>query len=357
MKYILSCLAAVAALMLLCRPVVVSAAVSAALNSCLEVMIPSLFAFTVLSVYLQNSGLYRVALKPLTVPLSYLLRLDEELCAVFVLGNIGGYPVGARLISELVRQKRLTRRDGGRMLCFCYGSGPSFVISIVGERVFGSAVAGGVIFAACFLSSLIIGLFVCRCEERIQLTSAYAEPDLSSGCFVGAVLSAARVMFTVCAMIVGFSVVTAAMDITGLAEFAEMLLARFGAGHSSACILPSLLEISRIQTLLPDRGYIAPLCGALLSMGGICVLLQISAVVSGTLPLKPFLLSRLPAMCLSALFSCAAIPWCSQRTVSVPVSGELNMQPFSVNAGMSVCVMVMCGILLATDKSKKKSRS
>lgn len=350
MKYILSCAAAAAALLILTHPAAVGEAVGAAVSSCLEVMIPSLFAFTVLAVYLQGSGLYRLALKPLTKPLSKLMRLDEELCAVFILGNIGGYPVGARLISELVRQGRLSRDDGGRMLCFCYGSGPSFVISIVGLRVFGSAAAGAVIFGACLLSSLVIGVIICRRGERIRLTSAGERYDLSSGCFVSSVMSAARVMYTVCAMIVGFSVVTAAADVTGLSDGAARLFEQAGAGTSSEHILPSLLEISRIKSLFPEHGFIAPLCGALLSLGGVCVLLQISAVTAGAVPLKQFLLSRLPAMALSALFSCAAIPWCGRAAEHIPTSGDLQVQMFSVNAAMSVCVMVMCGILLAGSR-------
>lgn len=357
MKYILSCVSLLAALMILMYPAEVGGAVGAAVSSCLEVMIPSLFGFTVLSVYLQSSGLYRVALKPLTVPLSRLMRLDEELCAVFVLGNIGGYPVGARLISELVRQGRLSRDDGGRMLCFCYGSGPSFVISIVGQRVFGSAAAGAVIFVACFLSSLTIGCIISRCGRRMNLKPADERYDLSSGCFVSAVMSAAKVMYTVCAMIVAFSVVTAAADITGLSELAKGAFEQIGAGASSRSILPSLLEISGIKGIFPSGGFAVPLCGALLAFGGVCVILQISAVTAGAVPLRGFLLSRLPAAALTALLSCAAIPWCGREEAYMPTSGTLQAQIFSVNAGMSVCVMVMCGILLATEKRYKKSRS
>ncbi len=357
MKYILSCVSLLAALMILMYPADIGGAVGAAVSSCLEVMIPSLFGFTVLSVYLQSSGLYRVALKPLTVPFSRLMRLDEELCAVFILSNIGGYPVGARLISELVRQSRLSRDDAGRMLCFCYGSGPSFVISIVGQRVFGDAAAGAVIFAACFLSSLIIGCIVSCCGRRMILKPADERYDLSSGCFVSAVMAAAKVMYTVCAMIVGFSVVTAAADIIGLTELSEAVSERLGAGASAGHILPSLLEISRIQGIFPSSEFAAPLCGALLAFGGVCVILQISAVTAGSVPLRGFLLSRLPAATLTALLSCAAIPWCGREEAYTPTSGTLQAQMFSVNAGMSVCVMAMCGILLATEKRKKKSHS
>ncbi len=349
MKYIIACTAAAAALLILMNPAAVGGAVGAAVNCCLEVMIPSLFAFTVLAVYLQSSGLYRVVLKPFTLPLSKLLRLDEELCAVLVLGNIGGYPVGARLITELVKQGRLSQKDGGRMLCFCYGSGPSFVVSIVGLRVFGSAAAGGVIFAGCFAASLIIAAVVCRSGEPVHLRTTEVEYNLTGSCFVSSVLAAAKVMYTVCAMIVGFSVVTAAADITGLSELAAELFEQLGFGGNAQHILPSLLEISRVQQISSCSWFAAPLCGGLLAFGGVCVLLQIAAVTEGIVPMKPFVLSRIPAVLLSSAFSCAVVPWCGKTLQEyIPTSGDVTSQVFSVNAGMSVCVLVMCGILLST---------
>ena len=163
MKYIISVATVLAAALLLINSAAVSEAVGSAVAMCLDVMIPSLFAFTVLSVYLQNSGLAETALKPLTKPLSKLLRLPEELCAVFILGNIGGYPVGVKLLKTLAEQGRLSQSTAGRLLCCCYGSGPSFVISVVGMRVFNSVAAGLVLFCACFMSSLIISaVFVSR---------------------------------------------------------------------------------------------------------------------------------------------------------------------------------------------------
>ena len=335
MKYIISAAVVLCAVLLLINASAVSEAVRGAVTMCLEVMIPSLFAFTVLSVYLQSSGLAETALKPLAKPLSGLLRLPEELCAVFILGNIGGYPVGARLLRSLVEQGRLSRSDAGRLLCCCYGSGPSFVISVVGMRVFDSAVAGVVLFCACFLSSLVIAVAVCRSGERIVLKPRESRCDLSAECFIGSVMSAARVMLTVCAMITVFA---AAMAIVSI-------------GGSDRDVLSALLEISRVGSLSPEGAFAMPLCGALLSFGGVCVVLQVVAIGSGRLPLKCFLLSRIPAAALSAAFSLAGL-LLPPPDVTVSAQNTVSAQAFSVNMGMSLCVLIMCAMLLATDKKK-----
>ncbi len=335
MRYIISVAAVVAAVLLLVNSAAVSEAVCGAVAMCLEVMIPSLFAFTVLSVYLQSSGLAETALKPLAKPLSVLLRLPEELCAVFILANIGGYPVGARLLKTLTEQGRLSQRDAGRLLCCCYGSGPSFIVSVVGMRVFGSAAAGAVLYLACFLSSLIIALAVCRSGERIELKPRTASWDLSAQCFIDSVMSAARVMLTVCAMITVFAAVMAIVGLSG----------------SGGGVISALLEISNISLLLPEGAFAMSLCAVLLSFGGVCVVLQVAAIGSGVIPLVPFILSRAPAMAISVVLSLVGL-LLPPSDVAVSAQSEVSVQVFSVNMGMSLCVLIMCAMLLCTDKKK-----
>lgn len=349
MKYILSAAAVLCGALLLIEPASIAAAVGAAVNTCLEVIVPSLFAFTVLAVYLQSSGLYRLALLPLTKPLSKLMRLDEELCAVFILANIGGYPVGARLLTTLVDEGRLSEEHAGRLLCCCYASGPSFIVSVVGLQVFGSAAVGMVLFAAGFAASLVIGVFVCRFGERITVVHRETRYDLSADSFIRSVMSAARVMLTVCVMIVAFSAVTELLSLIGVQNAEAHFFTALGFNENSGAVFPAVLEISRASALSPEGIAILPLCSALLSFGGVCVILQVAAMTSGKLPLKRFLLSRIPAAALSALFSMAGL-LLPQPDVSVSAGTMVQAQGFSVNAGMSICVLIMCIILLSMDK-------
>lgn len=325
-------------------PKELSAAVGSAVSGCLDVVIPALFAFTVLAIYLQNSGLYRVVLKPLTLPLSKLLRLPEELCAVFLLSNIGGYPVGARLLTGLVRSGRLSRRDGSRLLCCCYGSGPSFVIGTAGMQVFGSAAAGGAIFGACVLASLITAVVVCRVGEPIQLSGGGSEYAPGAECFIGSVDAGARVMYTVCVMSVAFSAVTALLDAAGITEVISRLLSALGLDGNSDRLFPALLEVTQVRGLVPE-GIAAPLCAAALSFGGVCVLMQVAALTRGEISLKPLLISRLPAAMMSALFSIPAGKF-TAAAEAYSANCSATGQAYSVNAGLSVCTLIMAGMLI-----------
>jgi len=345
LKYLLCLVAAAAGILILINPSEVSSAVSAAVGDCLEVIIPSLFAFTALSVYLQKSGLYRTVLKPLAFPLSKLLRLDEELCAVIILGNIGGYPVGIKLLSSLVSSGRLDREDASRLLCCCYGSGPSFVVGIAGLRVFGSAAAGGMIFASCFLSSLVMAALV-RSKGEITLKPEKNGVRFGAECFISSVESAARVMFTVCVMITGFAVINRVLELTGVFSLLESLLELLGMGENSAAVIRSAFEVSRLSSLKPGA-WVMPLCAALLSFGGICVLTQVQAL-SGGISLKRFILSRLPVSIMSALFTVpAALLY--ERTAETIAAG-VRTEPSSANAIASAGVLIMSGILLSQRK-------
>lgn len=345
MKYFLAFAAGLAAVVLIIEPKAVSDAVGAAAASCLEVVVPSLFAFTVLAIYLQKSGLYRTVLKPLTFPLSKLLRTDEELCAVFLLANIGGYPVGARLLSELVRQGRLSRENAGRMLCFCFGSGPGFMLGIVGMRVFGSAGAGIALFGVCFGVSLLIAGFV-RSRGEIPLERAENGCRLDAETFIGSVSDGARTMFTVCAMIVGFSVITSILKAVGIHDcFKEI----FG----SAEILPALLEITRLGEMTATASAL-PTCAALLAFGGACVIMQTAAIARG-IPLKKYLISRGAAAVLSALFAmpfAGMFPPADVETIAAGTAAEA----FSKNGALSVCVLAMSVLLLVARGKKKELR-
>ncbi len=349
MKYILSMIAVSAAVFLIAEPRIVTAAVGAAVTDCLEVIIPSLFAFSVLAAYLQRSGLYRTALRPLTFPLSKLLRIDEELCAVFVLANIGGYPVGASLLSELVKSGSLSEKNAARMLCCCFGSGPSFIVGIVGMRVFGSAAAGLMLFAVCFLSSLAMA-FIVRMGGEIGLKRFETRYDLSSGAFISSVMTGARVMFTVCAMIVGFSVISTMLGSIGVNSLFERLFGLLGAGENSGGIFSAMLEVTRLKSIVPTSGALS-VCAALLSFGGICVIMQVAAL-SGKIPLKRFILSRITASLISAFLAIPLskmLPPADVQTLAPNTSAE----PFTKNAALSVCVLAMCAILLLDARRER----
>lgn len=75
---------------------------------------------------------------------------------------VGGYPVGAKTIASLVREKKLSQETAARMLCFSVNAGPSFLIGTVGVALLGSPRLGWILLFAQIASAFLIGGIVSR---------------------------------------------------------------------------------------------------------------------------------------------------------------------------------------------------
>ena len=102
------------------------------LTLCAGVVIPSLFPFVVLACFLTNSGLGELISRPLSPITRYILKLPSSCGCAVIMSMLGGYPVGAKMISGLLEQKKIDKAQASRMLCFCVNAGPAFLIGTVG---------------------------------------------------------------------------------------------------------------------------------------------------------------------------------------------------------------------------------
>lgn len=60
-----------------------------------------------------------------------IFNVPGESAYAFVLGLISGYPMGAKIVTDLRNNNNCTKDEGERMLCFTNNSGPLFIIGTV----------------------------------------------------------------------------------------------------------------------------------------------------------------------------------------------------------------------------------
>lgn len=77
---------------------------------------------------------------------------------VFFMAIISGYPVGAKMISDLYMEGRISRTDAYRMTSFCSTSGPMFIVGSVGALMFNNIRIGYFILIAHILGAIINGI-------------------------------------------------------------------------------------------------------------------------------------------------------------------------------------------------------
>ena len=102
-------------------------------------MIPALLPFMILSgvmVRLKLTEKMSMALFPLLGPV-YRVRKNVVYC--MMLGFLCGFPMGAKVTSELLERGMLTEKEASYLLAFCNNIGPvyfcSFVLPLLGRRL------------------------------------------------------------------------------------------------------------------------------------------------------------------------------------------------------------------------------
>jgi sporulation integral membrane protein YlbJ len=149
---------ALAAAGLLVAPKTTSEAAREGLYICIDVIIPSLFPFFVLSSLTIELGLaHRIGrvLEPVMRPL---FKVSGASAAAVVLGFIGGYPIGARCAISLYEKRQCTKAEAERLLAFCNNSGPAFILGAAGVGILGSTRAGWLLFLTHTAASVTVGV-------------------------------------------------------------------------------------------------------------------------------------------------------------------------------------------------------
>lgn len=298
--------AALAAALLVCMAVLLwqnetaSAAVRQGLTLCARSVIPSLFPFFVVVSFAVGCGFFAV-LRRLGLPVG---------AAVFLVGIVGGYPVGARTVGELYRGGGLARERAETLLTFCNNAGPSFIFSIAGVGVFGSQKIGLALYGIHILSALAAGglLDGLRSVRNVSKTAgsdmktARCDMKPAGNCmksagngtklpalFVSCVGSAAAAMVNICAFVIFFLVVMA-------------LVRQAWPGLPPLAL--GLLEVTGGITSLEASPAGFCMAAALLGWGGVSVHCQTAAVLEDTgLSLRRYLLAKALQAVISALFA------------------------------------------------------
>lgn len=285
-KYLplLSACAAMTALVLC--PEEAADAARAGLRLCGEVLIPSLLPFFAVSGLLRAWGLPGVLGRLLEPVTARLWGVDGGCVSAFLLGALGGYPLGAAAVGQLRADGAISREEGERALAFCSNTGPAFLLGAAGMGVFHSRRAGLLLYAAHVLAAVLVGMLLSK-SERIETPRerSYIAVASVSEALPEAVRQAADAMLSVCAFVVLFSVLTGLLDHMGyLLALAGPLAAATGLELSAArALFTGLLEIGSglgaMQGLSPTGANLA-LCAFLLSFGGLAVWFQTLAVLS-----------------------------------------------------------------------------
>lgn len=342
--------AAVAALLLLAKPIAES--VRGGIDICLKVLVPSLFAFMVLADFSVKTGMLDLLLRPFGWLCGKLFRIDRSLGPVVLMSLIGGYPVGAKLLTDFVLEGRMAKRDAERMLCFCVNSGPAFVIGSVAVPLFGDTKLGFLIFASHLTAFFAVGILSGLGKPSFSLPLEREAPPYSTA-LVNSVASATRAMVNICSFVLVFSALIGLLRLTGVLGALGSFLGSFLPRPVVDALLIGVLEVTNGTNACAGISGTGALLAAtaLTAFGGLCVQMQVTAIVSrAKLSMKPFYKFRLLYTAVSTLTA-----WGLLQLFEVPVStmatpGGIPAHLFSFSPLSSLFLLILCILLLCTAR-------
>ncbi|TLS53755.1 sporulation integral membrane protein YlbJ [Paenibacillus antri] len=130
-----------------------------------DVLFPSLFPFFVVSELMLGFGIVHFFGKLLDPMMRPLFRLPGPGGFVMAMGFASGYPVGARLTSQLWDARLVNRGESERLVAFTTTADPIFLIGAVAVGFFHDATLAPLLAAAHYGGAVLLGLLL-RLQSR-----------------------------------------------------------------------------------------------------------------------------------------------------------------------------------------------
>ena len=220
-----------AVISLILFPEEASHAASESIDMCLDVIVPSLFPFLAVSSIVSGLGaaerIERIA-APVMRPV---FGVSGAASAAFVLGIVGGYPVGAAAAAFLYKKGTVDKPEAERLIAFCNNSGPAFILGTVGAGIFKDSIIGAILLASHIFSAAAVGFifgFGHRKGPRSAKTSSCPESIRFAPLFIKSVRDSFFTIIGICGFVIFFSVILKMFSVTGIIDLFSSLLLKLG---------------------------------------------------------------------------------------------------------------------------------
>ena len=297
-------------------------------------IIPSLLPLLIIFLTIMKSGANRALTRLFGRLTALLFNLPANAAGAIIFGLTGGYPTGALMTAELLKNDDIDAKQARRLLRFNFCGGCGFIITAVGSIIMNSLRAGLLLFAANVISAVIVGVILSFSEKRVRYEPfSYCE-EMSFGDALSSATSSA---------------VSSVLNITAY-------IVIFSALNCTSSIPSSLMPLIEITNGVCSKSFSLPILAAYLSFGGICIHFQLIPIIAAVkMKYIDFFFFR----ALSAAISYAAarlllIVFPMEQMVFASGSDRL-VNLFSVNVTLSVLMVIGCFVLIL-DISSHKNR-
>ena len=259
--------AAAGMLLLILDPKTALSGANKGIELLLRTIVPSIFPFLVLSQLIHKS--FMGISIPILKPIRKLCGLPKGAESIFLLGLIGGYPVGAQSIENAYISGTLNEHDAKRLLGFCNNAGPAFIFGMA-SGLFSSMKTAWVLWLVHILSAIAVGALLPGKSNKVCKLDNSKTFGLPL-----AIEKGVKTMGQICAWVILFRIIIAfacRWFLWILPKNVEIAIIGFLELSNGCCELYAVSQ----------EGLRFVLSSVILSLGGICVGMQTYSVAKRT---------------------------------------------------------------------------
>lgn len=315
------------------RAEAVKSAVYDAVMRCLNVIIPSLYAMMIISGLLVRSNI-----------------ASSGLLFSGIFSMLAGYPVGAKILSAQYGSGSISRKNAELLSGVFFGAGGAFIFGC-------TSYGGGFILASNIMANAVLFLALTFYFRKNPIEKSKRKKiEFSAEMLINSVNSAGRSMAEICFAVLAFAVITAVLRDFGVLSFLAGILSQASgfSAETAEKIICSAIDVTAINDLTKENANLIPVASGLVSFGGFCVFLQISAVFKGKLSVLPLIFFRAAAGILSG-FICKILLFFFAGNEIIAVSlinTRLHKSPSPVP---SILLIIMTAVLFADYEKNLKN--
>lgn len=250
-----------------------------------EKVLPALFPFFVLTGLLQSAGAFR-ALARLRPRLPF--KIPAAALSALLISCVAGAPAGARTCGQMLEEGSLTPPQAQRYTAIFNLASPMFVTGALAAGILDDAASALPILLGHIGSAVILlvvtSLFRPLPQAAILRTAKGKHAPFSLGAeLTGSIGKSVEAMLRIGGTIVMFIILVHMLDATGImgiicAPFAPLLTKAGLDGNLARALVTGFFEMTNgcneVARLALPAQLKAALCSALITSGGLCILLQ-----------------------------------------------------------------------------------
>lgn len=279
-------------------------------------VVPSLFAFFVATELLCKTNFTYILGKFLNKLMKPIFNVPSESSLALILGTISGYPIGAKVVCNLKKEKIISKIEAERLIAYTNNSGPLFILATVGISLFNNKQLGIILLISHIISAILVG-YCFKFWKKDKFDINFKETKFNSqnlpiklsnfGEILGnSIKSAISNILSIGGFIVLFSVILSILNNSGILQFVSAFFYLFGIPQEiSLALFTGIIELTNgvtlTSSLYSNYNLISILLTSfLLGFGGFSVLLQVYSIIAKeNISIKPYIIGKF----LQGLFS------------------------------------------------------